>query len=297
MGCYTLLKILLRDTDGKRKWNAAGNPTWNARWEAIERNLLSKKREECLTSAFLETMNLILKPKQTALAWLIIIFTTSAAMSGRADSLLNSEVLKEADAAVEKSIGEGNCPGGVVWIEHKGEHYAKAYGKRSLVPTQEAATEDTIYDLASLTKVIAGTPAMMKLIEEGKVKLDERVQTYIPEFKGEGKEAITVRELLTHTSGLIPDIEAKSDWHGRETAYKMACVSKLRNEPGTVFRYSDVNLFMVGAIVERASGMKLEDFVQKEIYGPLKMTDTGYLPPKEKLGRMRRRNGRRKITA
>jgi uncharacterized protein YbbC (DUF1343 family)/CubicO group peptidase (beta-lactamase class C family) len=139
------------------------------------------------------------------------------------------------------------------------------------------------------------------LIEEGKVKLDEPVQTYIPEFKGggaetkaadgkittgPGKETITVRQLLTHTSGLIPDIETKSDWHGRETAYKMACATKLRSNPGTVFTYSDVNLFMVGAIVERVSGMKLEDFVQKEIYEPLKMTDTGYLPPKEKWGRI-----------
>src|ERR1700722_565176 len=121
-----------------------------------------------------------------------------SAVNSRAESPLDPKVLHKSDAEVEKVIDEGNIPGGVVWVQHGGEHYTKAYGKRSLVPVDEVNSQDTIYDLASLTKVIAGTPAMMKLIEDGKVKLDEKVSTYIPEFKGDGKENITIRELLTH---------------------------------------------------------------------------------------------------
>src|SRR5690349_9647766 len=124
------------------------------------------------------------------------------------------EKLREMDAAIEQAIADKQCPGGVLWLEHRGVNYHKAFGQRALVPEPEPMTEDTIFDAASLTKVVACTPAMMVLIERDKVKLDERVQTYIPEFKGDGKEAITIRELMTHTSGLRPDIETKSDWHG-----------------------------------------------------------------------------------
>lgn len=203
-----------------------------------------------------------------------------------AEEALDPKVLHQMDDEINQAIEEHRCPGAVIWVEHEGSTYYKAFGKRQLIPTEEAMTKDTIFDLASLTKVIAGTPAIMLLIERGQVKLDEPVHTYIPEFKGDGKEKVTVRELLTHTSGQLPDIETKTDWHGRETAYQKACAEKLRAEPETVFRYSDVNLFMVGAIVERVSGMKLEDFVQKEIYQPLKMTDTGYLPPADKVARI-----------
>jgi uncharacterized protein YbbC (DUF1343 family)/CubicO group peptidase (beta-lactamase class C family) len=200
--------------------------------------------------------------------------------------LLDPATLHKMDAEIEAGIDEGRCPGAVLWVEHGGSSYCKAYGNRALKPAMEDMTKDTIFDLASLTKVVGGTPAIMLLIERGQVKLDEPVQTYIPEFKGDGREAVTVRHLLTHTSGLLPDIETKSDWHGRKTAIAKACVEPLRSKPGTRFVYSDVNLFMVGEIVERVSGMKLEDFVRKEIYEPLKMVDTGYLPPTNKLARI-----------
>src|SRR5437764_5359690 len=147
-------------------------------------------------------------------------------------------------------------------------------------------TEDTIFDAASLTKVVACTPAMMLLIERGKVDLDEKVRTYIPEFKGDGKEEITVRQLMTHTSGLRPDIETKTDWHGQQTAIQKACEEQLQTKPGTAFRYSDINYFLLGEIVQRASGMPLQDFVARELYRPLKMVDSGYLPPKSKLARI-----------
>jgi uncharacterized protein YbbC (DUF1343 family)/CubicO group peptidase (beta-lactamase class C family) len=196
------------------------------------------------------------------------------------------EILAEMDAAINQAIADHKCPGGVLWLEHRGAVYHKAYGKRSLVPDVEDMTEDTIFDAASLTKVCATTPAMMLLVQRGLVNLDAPVATYIPEFKGDGKENITVRQLMTHTSGLPPDIETKTDWHGEATAIKMACAAQLMATPGTVERYSDINFFLCGEIVQRVSGMPLEKFVAKEIYKPLHMKDTGFLPPASKLGRI-----------
>jgi CubicO group peptidase (beta-lactamase class C family) len=147
-------------------------------------------------------------------------------------------------------------------------------------------TEDTIFDAASLTKVVATTPAIMLLVERGRVKLDEPVSSYIPEFTGEGKELVTVRELLTHTSGLPPDIETKTDWHGPAEAIRKACGEKLRTPPGTSFKYSDINFILLGEIVQRVSHTPLAVFVQREIYRPLKMDNTGYLPSPEKLSRI-----------
>src|SRR6266516_2262418 len=126
----------------------------------------------------------------------------------------------------------------------------------------------------------------MLLVERGEVKLDERAQTYIAEFTGDGKETITVRQLLTHTSGLRPDIETQSGWHGQQTAIEKACEEKLQNLPGAVFRYSDINFFLLGEIVQRVSKMPLQEFVEREIYQPLKMMDTGYLPPESKHARI-----------
>lgn len=197
-----------------------------------------------------------------------------------------AEKLAEMDAAINQAIADKKCPGGVLWLEHQGQIYHKAYGNRALMPEVEPMKEDTIFDAASLTKVVATTPAMMLLIERGHVKLDEPVQTYIPEFKGDGKEAVTVRELMTHTSGLPPDIETKTDWYGQKAAIEKACAEKLQAKPGTVFRYSDINFFLLGEIAQRVSGKPLEEFVANEIYRPLKMADTGYLPRESLLPRI-----------
>jgi uncharacterized protein YbbC (DUF1343 family)/CubicO group peptidase (beta-lactamase class C family) len=199
---------------------------------------------------------------------------------------LRQDKLNAMDAAINQAIEEKRCPGGVLWFEHKGQIYHKAYGERALVPKSEPMTEDTIFDAASLTKVIACTPAMMLLIERDKVKLDETVQHYIPEFTGDDKETITVRQLMTHTSGLRGDIETKTDWHGQKEAIRKACEEKLQSKPGTAFRYSDINFFLLGEIVQRVSGMPLEKFVLREVYRPLRMKDTGYLPPTSKLKRV-----------
>lgn len=190
------------------------------------------------------------------------------------------------DAAILGAVADKQCPGGVLWLEHHGVSYHKAYGNRALVPAVEPMTEDTIFDVASLTKVVACTPAVMLLVERGQVSLDEKAQTYIAEFKGEGKEAITVRQLMTHTSGLRGDIETKSDWQGQAAAIEKACAERLLSTPGTAFRYSDINFFLLGEIVQRVSHQSLEEFVVREIYRPLKMSDTGFLLPEAKRPRV-----------
>jgi CubicO group peptidase (beta-lactamase class C family) len=198
----------------------------------------------------------------------------------------HADKLAEMDLAIETAISNKQCPGGVLWLEHDGTAYHKAYGSRALLPAREAMTEDTLFDAASLTKVVATTPAVMLLIERGLIKLDQPVQTYLPEFTGGGKESVTVRELLSHTSGLPPDIETKSGWHRQAEAVNKACAATLQSQPGTAFKYSDLNFILLGEIVQRVARTPLDVFVQREIYGPLKMTDTGYLPASEKLPRI-----------
>ena len=226
-----------------------------------------------------------------AVLWLSAIETTSpqtltSVPPSNLVAMFHPEKLAEMDAAVNQAVAEGNCPGAVVWLERNGVYYGKAYGKRALVPVEEPMTEDTIFDVASLTKVVACTPAVMLLVERERIKLDEPVQTYIPEFKGDGKEAVTIRQLLTHTSGLRPDVNTQPPWSGYDTAIRLACAERLVTPPGTAFRYSDINFFLLGEVVQRVSGIKLNEFVAREIYQPLKMTVTGFLPPDSKLPRV-----------
>ena len=199
--------------------------------------------------------------------------------------VFSTNKLAEIDAAIEQAIAAKRCPGGVLWLERQGVAYHKAYGSRALVPAVEPMTEDTIFDLASLTKVVAATPAVLLLIERGQLDLEAAAATYIPEFQGDGKETITLRQLLTHTSGLRPDI-GPTGWTGATGAVQMACRERLQSTPGTKFVYSDINFFLLGEIVQRVSGKPLDAFLASEVYGPLQMSDTGFRPPaclKERL--------------
>ncbi len=192
---------------------------------------------------------------------------------------LHPSKLKEAEAAIRMAVADGRLPGGVLWVEHGAVSYQKAIGDRAVEPGREAATENTIYDIASLTKVLSTTPAVMKLIERGKVELDTPVSRYLPEFTGGAKDTVTVRHLLTHTSGTRPGIGG--GWEGYEKGIAAACAATLQGEPGTVFRYSDINYILLGEIVDRAAGKPLDEFAKAEIFAPLRMHDTGYNPPEE----------------
>lgn len=182
------------------------------------------------------------------------------------------------DAITEEAIHDGFIPGAVVLVGHQGKIvFRKAYGSRALVPTKEAATVDTIYDAASLTKVMATTPAMMKLVEQGRVRLGDLVTVYLPEFQG-GTSDITVRDLMIHFSGLRPDLDLEPVWSGYETGIGKALIDKPTDPPGAKFVYSDINFELLGEIIRRVSGKTLDQFVQEQIYRPLGMRDTGYRP-------------------
>ena len=203
-----------------------------------------------------------------------------------ADAVLNPAKLADMDRAVDEAIAAHEMPGGVLWLEHKGARYEKAYGNRALIPKVEAMTEDTIFDAASLTKVLATTPCVMLLWERGKIKLDEPVASYLPEFRAHGKESITVRHLMTHTSGLSAGLGRNPDWSGYDKAIALACAEKPTHPPSVLFRYSDINFIVLGELVRRISGRELNDFASSEVFGPLKMVDTMYLPPRSLVGRI-----------
>ena len=184
------------------------------------------------------------------------------------------------DAVIEKAIADGNIPGAVLVVGHDGAViYRKAYGSRALEPRREPMTLDTVFDLASLTKVIATTTAVMQLVEQGKVRMNDPVAKYVPEFAQNGKEDITVRQLLTHYSGLAPDIDLMPEWEGKDTAYRLCFAETPAQAPGSGFVYSDTNFIVLGALVERVSGETLEAYTERHIFVPLKMMHTRFVPP------------------
>jgi uncharacterized protein YbbC (DUF1343 family)/CubicO group peptidase (beta-lactamase class C family) len=188
--------------------------------------------------------------------------------------------LSAVDSIIQQAIADHNIPGAVLVVGHDGKViYRKAYGERALEPRREPMTLDTIFDLASLTKVIATTTAVMQLMELGKVRLNDPVAKYLPGFAQNGKEDITVRQLLTHYSGLAPDLDLATPWEGKNTAYQLAFVEPPETTPGSGFIYSDINFIMLGALVEKVSGESLDAYTAQHIFAPLKMRHTRYLPP------------------
>ena len=183
------------------------------------------------------------------------------------------------DSAIEQAIREDRIPGAVLILGHNGTVvHRKAYGRRAVVPRSEAMTVDTIFDCASLTKVIATTSSLMKLFEQGKLRLDDRVTEYLPEFQG-GKSPITIRNLMTHFSGLRPDLDLKPAWSGYETGIRMALSDKPTAAPGAHFVYSDINFLLLGEIVRRLSGQPLDRFAHQNIFEPLGMNESMFQPP------------------
>lgn len=195
--------------------------------------------------------------------------------------------LNAIDPYIQQAIQERTMPGAVVLIarrgvvvKHKAYGHALRYQDDRYTPMEKpiAMKEDTIFDIASISKLFTVTAAM-KLYEQGKFKLDDPVARYIPEFAAEGKEKVTIRQLMTHTSGLAPWIPLYQMGNSREERLQIVFRQPLDAEPGTKYTYSDLNLITLGALVERLSGMSLDAFVKKHITGPLGMTDTMYNPP------------------
>ena len=165
-------------------------------------------------------------------------------------------------------------------VGHDGQVvYRKAYGHRAIVPRREAMTPETVFDCASLTKVVATTTAIMQLWEQGKFRMSDPVAKYLPAFGQNGKQDITIRQLLVHYSGLPEDLDLAKRWEGKETGYRMAFEIAPERAPGSSFVYSDINFVVLGALVERLSGESLDEYSAKHVFAPLGMTETRFLPP------------------
>ncbi len=192
----------------------------------------------------------------------------------------------QVDTQIENAVASHLIPGAVLVIGHNGEViYRKAYGSRALIPQREPMTLDTIFDAASLTKVVATTPCVMKLVEQGKLRINDPVTNYLPEFQG-GKSDITVRLLMTHFSGMPPDLVLKPRWSGYQTGIERALTTVPVAPPGSRFIYSDINYLLLGEIVRRLSGETLPEFAHSQFYAPLGMNDTTFQPSAALRGRI-----------
>ena len=204
------------------------------------------------------------------------------AVSGQRSSGAPVEALRLArvDVVVRDAIAAGQLPGAVVLIAHRGQVvYRKAFGDRSIRPAREPMTADTIFDLASLTKVVATTPSVMALVEDGAIRLRDPVSRHVPGFERHGKDAVTVEHLLTHVSGLRPDLPLEEEFEGYAEAIRRVLDERLEAPPGEAFIYSDLNFVLLGEMVGRVSGQPLDVFAEERLFRPLGMRDTAFRPP------------------
>ena len=192
---------------------------------------------------------------------------------------MSAERLARIDAAVEESIARKETPGAVVLAARRGRVvWRKAYGARAVAPQRETMTTDTIFDAASLTKVVATATSIMILVERGQVRLSDPLSRHLPEMKEGGREHITIEELLTHRAGYAPDFDLREQWTGYDEAMKRLAIERLRNSAGTRFVYSDIGYIALGEVVKRVSGEPLDVFAHKNIFVPLGMRDTTFNP-------------------
>jgi len=192
----------------------------------------------------------------------------------------NAPNLAVLDSIVLDAIHDHQIPGAVLLVGHNGQViYRKAFGNRALEPRREPMTVDTIFDIASLTKVVATTTAVMQLVQKGEVRVNASVAKYIEEFADNGKADITVRNLLTHFSGLREDFDLNPPWQGRDAGLRLAFAERPPYPPGSRFLYSDTNFIALGALVERVTGTSLDQYCARKIFAPLQMSHTRFLPP------------------
>jgi uncharacterized protein YbbC (DUF1343 family)/CubicO group peptidase (beta-lactamase class C family) len=200
---------------------------------------------------------------------------------------MSAAALANMDEIINAEIAKKQLPGAVVVAGRKGKVvWRRAYGNRAVEPAPEQMTADTVFDIASLTKVVATATSMMILVERGLVRLGDPVSRYIPEFGEMGKRNITVEQLLTHRSGLIPDNDIKDYEQGPEEAMRNVWKLAPLAEPGSKFIYSDVNYIVLAELVKRLSGKPIDQFATENIYRPLGMKDTGYKPDASLISRI-----------
>jgi len=217
--------------------------------------------------------------------WLLltVLLSFHAVAAGQLD---NGRLDAAIAPIVEAEVAAGHIPGAVVLIgEGNAVVYRRAFGQRAVVPTPEPMSVDTIFDLASLTKAVATTPAVLQLVEQGLLALDAPVARYWPSFAAQGKDAITVRQLLAHTSGLPAGMDVRPGTPPGEVLSRIASIKAQRHAGGDPL-YSDLNFIVLGELVRRVSGLPLDEYCRRRLFQPLDMQDTGFLPPAVQLPRI-----------
>lgn len=211
----------------------------------------------------------------------------AALSSAKAGDLgFRPEQLDRIAAQVERAIADGQCAGAVVAVGRRaGVGYLAAFGDRQLTPARAPMTIDTVFDLASLTKPVATATSIMLLVERGELRLGDRIAGHLPALTGAGTEAITVEQLLTHNAGYVPDNPLADFQHGPKEAWRRLLALEPQWPPGTTFKYSDVGFELLGRIVENVSGQPLNDFAADNVFRPLGMVDTGFLPDASRRAR------------
>jgi len=202
--------------------------------------------------------------------------------------LLQAGALADIDRAVADGISAGAFPGAVV-VVGTGDRVllAKGYGHFTYSTASSVPSADsTLYDLASLTKVVATTAAIMKLVDRGTLDLAAPVQRYLKDFVGDGKQSVTLRHLLEHRSGVRAFLPLNDMSSTAAEARRLVMAEPLRWAPASRVEYSDLNAILLGWIVESVSGMPLDEFADREIFGPLGMTQTEFTPSRERRPRM-----------
>ncbi|MGE5277651.1 MAG: serine hydrolase [Acidobacteriota bacterium] len=231
---------------------------------------------------------------------MIACLLAAAALARPAEAGLSAARLARIDAVVAEAIGRGELPGAVVLVGRNGRvAFRKAYGDRALLPDREPMTVDTVFDVASLTKCVATAPAVMILVEEGRLRLGDPVARYIPEFAPEGgdRARVTVEQLLTHRAGFPPDDPIELYTGTRPEILARRYRQPLARRPGEAFVYSDAGYEVLGELVLRVSGEPLDRFAKDRIFRPLGMMDTTFLPleagePASRIAPTERRDGR-----
>jgi CubicO group peptidase (beta-lactamase class C family) len=218
------------------------------------------------------------------IVFLLVCFPQAVLTCGVLQNLsqhsLSADSISAIDQAVERVIAEGKAPGAVVLVGHQGEVvFEKAYGNRSLEPRVEPMTLDTVFDLASLTKVIVTAPSIMLLAQQGRLRLDDPAAKYIPSFAKRGKGKITIRHLLTHYSGLPADLRLSKKRKSLAGSILTRIYQvKLLAPPGSRFIYSDLGFIVLGKVVEKVSGKSLDAFANENFLTVLNMSSSRFRP-------------------
>ncbi|HET6250989.1 MAG TPA: exo-beta-N-acetylmuramidase NamZ domain-containing protein [Tepidisphaeraceae bacterium] len=187
--------------------------------------------------------------------------------------------IAEADKLINDAVAAGKCPGAVLLVGRGDEIlYEKSYGHRALKPVVTPMTTDTVFDLASLTKPVATAVSIMKLFDQGRIKMDDPVAKYLPGFAANGKEKITIADLLLHVGGLMPDDDLADFSDGPAAAMSKILAAAPIYQPRSRFAYSDMGYIVLGEVVHKIDGRTIDKFVADEIYRPLRMLDTCYHP-------------------